>query len=79
MVNLVLADGNAPEVMALSFANQLLCILHIAAHHHKMENKVYEVPQTIDERVAKYALASMGAEIDRLTEEQRLYRDSSLG
>ena len=77
VVNLVLADGNAPEVMALSFANQLLCILHVAAHHHKMENKVYEVPETIDERVAKYALASMGVEIDRRKEKghQRRYRE----
>lgn len=79
VANLVLADGNSPEVMALSFANQLLSILHIAKNHEKMEKKVYEVPAAIDEKIARYALAAMGAEIDSLTPEQMRYQDSSLG
>jgi adenosylhomocysteinase len=78
VANLVLADGNSPEVMALSFANQLLSILHIARNHEKMEAKVYDVPAAMDEKVAGYALASMGIEIDSLTAEQRRYQ-SALG
>ena len=74
VANLVLADGNSPEVMALSFANQLLSILHIAKNHSKMENKVYEVPPAIDEKIASYALAAMGLEIDKLTPDQKRYR-----
>lgn len=76
VANLVLADGNSPEVMALSFANQLLSILHIARNHEKMEAKVYDVPAAMDEKVAAYALASMGIEIDSLTAEQRRYQTS---
>jgi adenosylhomocysteinase len=79
VANLVLADGNSPEVMALSFANQLLSILHIAKNHLKMEHKVYEVPPAIDEKIASYALAAMGLEIDRLTPRQKRYRNSSIG
>lgn len=79
VVNLVLADGNPPEVMALSFANQLLSILHIAKHHLKMHAKVYEVPVEIDDRVAIYALAAMDIKIDKLTPEQKRYQNSSLG
>src|SRR5918998_3333103 len=37
VVNLVAGEGHPPEVMALSFANQLLSILYIAKNHDKME------------------------------------------
>ena len=79
VANLVLADGNSPEVMALSFANQLLSILHIAKNHAKMEAKVYDVPPAMDDKVARYALASMDIGIDSLTPEQRRYENSTLG
>jgi adenosylhomocysteinase len=78
VANLVLADGNSPEVMALSFANQLLSIIHIARNHSKMEKRIYEVPPAIDAKIAGYALAAMGLEIDRLTPHQKRYRDSSI-
>jgi adenosylhomocysteinase len=48
VVNLVGAEGNPPEVMAMSFANQLLSILHIFRNHKTMQNKVYPVPENID-------------------------------
>ena len=78
VANLVLAEGNSPEVMDLSFANQLLCILHIAKHHDTMEIRVHDVPPEIDSKVAGHALAAMGIAIDRLTLEQKRY-SSSLG
>jgi adenosylhomocysteinase len=75
VVNLVGAEGHPPEVMALSFANQLLSIIFISKNYHKMENKVYTVPSEIDLSVAKYALAAMNIKIDTMTETQRLYLD----
>jgi adenosylhomocysteinase len=78
VVNLVHAYGNPPEVMALSFANQLLCILHIAKNYKVITPAVHEVPPEIDGRVACLALDSAGIRIDRLTLDQRKYR-SSLG
>jgi adenosylhomocysteinase len=74
VINLVAAEGHPPEVMALSFANQLLSILHVAKNHDKMEKKVYVVPEKIDGQVARYALDAMGITIDELTKEQRRYR-----
>jgi adenosylhomocysteinase len=73
VVNLVGAEGHPPEVMALSFANQLLSIIFISKNYHKMENKIYNVPREIDQSVAKYALNSMNIEIDTMTKTQRRY------
>lgn len=75
VVNLVGAEGHPPEVMALSFANQLLSIIFISKNYHKMENKIYNVPREIDQSVAKYALDSLNIEIDKMTKTQRLYID----
>jgi adenosylhomocysteinase len=77
VVNLVAAEGHPPEVMALSFANQLLSILYIAKNHDRMEVKVHSVPEKIDQDVASYALDSMGIKIDQMTEEQQRYQHSS--
>jgi adenosylhomocysteinase len=77
VVNLVAAEGHPPEVMALSFANQLLSILHVAKNHAKMEPIVHGVPEKIDNDVAKYALYAMGVRIDAVTKEQKHYQDSS--
>jgi adenosylhomocysteinase len=76
VVNLVAAEGHPPEVMALSFANQLMSILHVAKNHAKMEKKVYSVPEDIDVQVAKSALDAMGVRIDEMTEEQKKYQNS---
>jgi adenosylhomocysteinase len=77
VVNLVAAEGHPPEVMALSFANQLLSILHIARNHDKMEVKVHSVPEKIDDDVGSYALDAMDIRIDEMTEEQKRYQHSS--
>lgn len=77
VVNLVAAEGHPPEVMALSFANQLLSILHVAKNHGKMEAKVHAVPEKIDGQVALYALDAMGISIDEMTKEQKRYQESS--
>ena len=77
VVNLVAAEGHPPEVMALSFANQLLSILYIAKNHDTMEVKVHSVPEQIDQDVGSYALDSMGIKIDQMIEEQEHYQHSS--
>jgi adenosylhomocysteinase len=38
-----------------------------------MEKKVYLMPNEINDRIARMKLASMGIEIDALTEEQKAY------
>ncbi len=76
LANLVAAEGHPPEVMAQSFSNQLLSILYILKNHKTMETRLYNVPDSIDVRVARDALAAMNVRIDSLTEEQITYMNS---
>ena len=64
VINLVGAEGHPPEVMALSFANQLLSILFLSKNYHSLENKVYNVPPEIDISVAQYAVEAANLKID---------------
>lgn len=72
LVNLASAEGHPAEVMDMSFANQALCVEHIAKSKG-MPPKVYAVPKEIDETIAELKLKAMKIEIDELTEEQKKY------
>jgi len=72
LVNLAAAEGHPSEVMDMSFANQALCVEHVAKNE-KLAVKVHDVPKEIDEQVASLKLASMKVKIDRLTKEQERY------
>ncbi len=76
LVNLAGAEGHPCEVMDMSFANHALCAEYVVNNHEKLENKVYDVPGEIDQRISKLKLESMGVEIDKLTKEQEKYLNS---
>ena len=76
VINLVGGEGHPPEVMSLSFANQLLSILFIAKFHNKLKNRLYRVPRHIDRTVARYSIEAMRIRIDKLTREQKAYKNS---
>ena len=76
LVNLSCAEGHPASVMDMSFANQALCAEFMVANASDMEPGVYEVPVEIDEEIAALKLASMGIEIDVLTEQQEHYLSS---
>jgi adenosylhomocysteinase len=76
LANLVAAEGHPPEVMAQSFSNQILSVLYILKNHHKMENKIINVPEEIDKQVAVDALNAMNVKIDKLTSEQVKYANN---
>ncbi len=73
VANLIASGGHPPEVMALSFSNQLYSILYILQNCKKMENQVYDVPEKIDNQVAIDALDSMDVKTDKLTKRQLSY------
>ena len=75
LVNLAAAEGHPSEVMDMSFADQAL-VAEWLWKVEKMEPKVYDVPRTIDETVAKLKLDGMGIEIDTLTARQQEYLSS---
>jgi adenosylhomocysteinase len=73
LVNLSAAEGHPALVMDMSFANQALAAEYAIANASTLERKVYPVPTEIDEEIARLKLATMGVEIDKLTEEQEKY------
>ena len=72
LVNLVLGEGHPVEIMDISFALQALSLRHLV-QSPALPPGLYPVPPEIDERVARMALAALGAEIDALTPVQRDY------
>ena len=73
LVNLAAAEGHPALVMDMSFANQALSLEYAVQHAAELERRVYPVPDEIDREIARLKLATMGLEIDRLTEEQERY------
>ncbi|MGC2597100.1 MAG: adenosylhomocysteinase [Nitrososphaeraceae archaeon] len=74
VLNLVSSEGSPPEIMALSFANQLLSIIHLVKNNKSMRPGIYCVPKEIDNLVAQAALKSMNIEIDKLSKVQQRYK-----
>lgn len=76
LINLAAAEGHPSAVMDMSFANQALCAEYMAKNHRKLENKVYSVPEKIDNEIARLKLKSMEIKIDVLTSAQKKYLKS---
>jgi adenosylhomocysteinase len=73
LVNLAAGQGHPVEIMDMSFALQALGVEYLAKHHGEMSPKVHEIPEELDEWVARVALKSMKVDIDRLTKGQERY------
>jgi adenosylhomocysteinase len=73
LVNLGAAEGHPALVMDMSFANQALAAEYAVQNAATLERKVYPVPDDIDREIARLKLATMGIDIDTLTEEQARY------
>jgi adenosylhomocysteinase len=73
LVNISVAEGHPAIVMDMSFANQALSAEYAVQNAATLERKVYTVPEEIDNEIARLKLATMGVEIDQLTEEQAKY------
>jgi adenosylhomocysteinase len=76
LINLAAAEGHPASVMDMSFANQALSTEFLAQQDQPLPIDVYDVPEEIDKEVARLKLASMGIEIDTLTDEQKKYLSS---
>ncbi|HEU4657725.1 MAG TPA: adenosylhomocysteinase [Capillimicrobium sp.] len=73
VVNLAAAQGHPAEVMDMSFALQALCVEHLVREAGRLPAGVQPVPDPIDREVARLKLASLGVQIDVLSDEQRAY------
>ncbi|PTM59232.1 adenosylhomocysteinase [Desmospora activa] len=73
LVNLVAGDGHPAEIMDMTFALQTLSLMYVNENHQKIGPHVMDVPYHIDEQVSSFKLASLGIQIDDMTEEQEEY------
>ncbi|MHA1917840.1 MAG: adenosylhomocysteinase [Candidatus Ranarchaeia archaeon] len=75
LVNLSCAEGHPSEVMDLSFSVQSLSVEWLAKNRQQIEGKVevIDVPEDIDDAVAKLKLKSLGLDLEILTEKQVKY------
>ena len=76
VVNLAAAEGHPAAVMDVSFASQALAVEYLVGHGPGLESRVHGVPDEVDRQIARLKLASMGIEIDALSQRQRDYLSS---
>jgi adenosylhomocysteinase len=73
LVNLGNAMGHPSFVMSASFTNQTLAQIELFANQGKYEKKVYVLPKTLDEKVARLHLAKIGVKLTELRADQASY------
>jgi adenosylhomocysteinase len=73
LLNLGNATGHPSFVMSNSFSNQVMAQIELWSNPGKYENKVYMLPKTLDEKVAKLHLEKLSVKLTALTKEQAEY------
>ncbi|OGC08293.1 adenosylhomocysteinase, partial [candidate division KSB1 bacterium RBG_16_48_16] len=73
LINLAAAEGHPASVMDMSFATQALATEWVVKQAGKLAVAVHDVPDEIEDWVARLKLQSMNIAIDELTEEQKKY------
>jgi adenosylhomocysteinase len=76
LINLAAAEGHPASVMDMSFAGQALAAKYLVDHREELENRVYTIPEEVDQEIARIKLEAMGIQIDTLTDEQVTYLNS---
>ncbi|RJQ46643.1 MAG: adenosylhomocysteinase [Gammaproteobacteria bacterium] len=78
LVNLGCGTGHPSFVMSNSFTNQVMAQIELWQNHKKYERKVYVLPKTLDEKVARLHLKKLGARLTELTPKQAEYLGISI-
>src|SRR5271163_1012038 len=75
LVNLGNATGHPSFVMSASFTNQTLAQIELFANNKdgKYQKKVYVLPKSLDEKVARLHLAKIGVKLTKLRPDQAEY------
>ncbi|MBI3035375.1 adenosylhomocysteinase [Candidatus Woesearchaeota archaeon] len=76
LVNLAAAEGHPSEVMSTSFCGQALACEYAVKNKGKLPIKVIQLPEEIDDHIARLQLEAMEIKIDTLTKEQKTYLES---
>jgi adenosylhomocysteinase len=73
LVNLGNAMGHPSFVMSSSFTNQTLAQIELWTNPGKYQKKVYVLPKTLDEKVARLHLDKIGVRLSKLSDKQSTY------
>jgi len=73
LLNLGCATGHPSFVMSASFTNQVLAQLELWQNTQRYQKKVYVLPKSLDEEVARLHLAQLGVHLTELTPKQASY------
>ena len=73
LVNLGNAMGHPSFVMSSSFTNQTLAQIELWTNQGKYQKKVYVLPKTLDEKVARLHLDKIGVKLTTLSDKQSTY------
>ncbi|MCW8859099.1 MAG: adenosylhomocysteinase [Deltaproteobacteria bacterium] len=73
LLNLGCATGHPSFVMSNSFTNQVMAQIELFSNSEDYENKVYVLPKSLDEKVARLHLDKLGAKLTVMTDEQSQY------
>ncbi len=76
LVNLAAAEGHPSEVMSMSFCGQALAAEYLLKNRGKLKPGVYQLPESLDEHIAKLQLDAMGVKFDKLSARQQKYLGS---
>ncbi|MGH6872749.1 MAG: adenosylhomocysteinase [Rhizomicrobium sp.] len=73
LVNLGNAMGHPSFVMSASFTNQTLAQMELYGNPGTYQKKVYTLPKSLDEKVARLHLAKIGVKLTEMTDKQSGY------
>ena len=73
LLNLGCATGHPSFVMSNSFTNQVMAQIELFTKTDEYEKKVYVLPKSLDEKVARLHLDKLGAKLTTLSQEQADY------
>jgi adenosylhomocysteinase len=73
LLNLGNATGHPSFVMSNSFTNQVLAQIELFTKPDEYPTDVYTLPKSLDEKVARLHLASLGVKLTELTPVQAAY------
>ena len=77
LVNLAAGDGHPAEIMDMSFAIQALSARYIVQNCGKFDKMIVNVPDEVDNEVARYKLDYWNIKIDKLTDVQEEYLNNA--
>ena len=76
LINLAAAEGHPSEVMSTSFCGQALACEFGVKNKGRLDPRVIQLPEEVDDEIAGLQLKAMGIEIDALSQDQKDYLDA---